>query len=76
MVFSEDWFSAPLVTTTCQEDGEFERPDWEDLSCVIRRFQKSQSMSLNINLKQQPRNVMTALQPVSKHFLIRKDLSF
>ena len=46
MVFSEDWFSAPLVTTTCQENGEFERPDWEDLSCVIRKFQKSQSMSL------------------------------
>ena len=40
MVFSEDWFSTPLVTITCQDDGEFEQPNWEDLSCVIRRFHK------------------------------------
>ena len=40
MVFSEDWFSAPFVTSTCQEDGEFEQLDWEDLSCVLRRFKK------------------------------------
>ena len=73
MVFSEDWFSTPTVTTICQEDGEFEQPDWEDLSCVFRRFQK---MNFLLNkystLQQRQQNVMSAPQLVSTHLIICK----
>ena len=62
MVFSEDWFSAPFVTSTCQENGEFEQLDWEDLSCVLRRFRKFKPKLNKVLLKQRQRNDMTALK--------------
>ena len=38
MVFSEDWFSVPIITITCLEDGVFETPDWEKYACITRQY--------------------------------------
>ena len=37
-VFDHDWFATPFLMMTCQENGIFDEPDWEEYLCVWRKL--------------------------------------